>query len=85
MTFQQIWMSLVKKDRRLADPITKVEFSAGNLKKLLCAVYAKGIHWGETHGPSIPPEDFDFPEIPDMPKMPDMPDFIKDLFNRKAK
>ena len=42
MTFKEVWESLVKKDDRLNDPESRVEFKAGNLKKLLQQVYDKG-------------------------------------------
>lgn len=42
MTFREIWQQLVRKDSRLLDGDTKVEFTSSNLKKLLAQVHEQG-------------------------------------------
>lgn len=42
MTFDQLWKQLVAKRSALAKDETKVEFTAGHLRKLLRQVYEQG-------------------------------------------
>lgn len=52
MTFQSIWEQLTRKDPRLTDPETKVEFTAENLRRLLRQVYEQGEKQGQGRGGS---------------------------------
>ncbi len=42
LSLEQIWQQLCKKDSRLDQPETVVDFKAENLKKLLAQVYEQG-------------------------------------------
>jgi hypothetical protein len=42
LSLEQIWQQLCKKDSRLAQPETVVDFKSENLKKLLAQVYEQG-------------------------------------------
>ncbi len=42
MTFDQIWAQLIRKHPKLERPDAKVEFTVGNLRRLLRQVYEKG-------------------------------------------
>jgi len=42
MTFDQIWEQLVQKQPKLAEDASKVEFTAGHLRRLLRQVYEQG-------------------------------------------
>ncbi len=77
MTLHEIWMQLVAKEPRLSDPQTKVEFTSENLRKILAAVYIKGLQWGEGDRDNI----FSDPPNPTQ----GMPQFMEDIFNGEAK
>jgi len=42
MMFKSLWEQLTKKDNRLANPETKIEITADNLKRLVKQFYDKG-------------------------------------------
>jgi hypothetical protein len=52
LTLEQIWQQLCKKDTRLNQPETVVDFKSENLKKLLAQVYEQGQRSAKSNGDS---------------------------------